>query len=248
MLLQPEKDDKPVTNVVDRIELFLSPGDPSPRDQGQQRYWQKVFRVRLDAVKKDKLVPEIAGWRYLIGMRSGNALYATIDSKGKMTGLSRGPEATVAFRAAQEIITLPEAAKKDYHLWVLTIPGLLTECFWLKSTDKKVPDLVVPFFTSQALRCGHVYGIDEFLDIIGPLAKARLDLERKAKEPGADKKWITERQKEIEKRITEQDKMRRRTEARRLLAEDRLKKAEKNAASTRQKARNAAIDHKVDKS
>ena len=56
--------------------------------------------------------------------------YATIDSEGKVTGLSRGPEATVAVRAAQELRTLPEAAENAYEPWVLTVPGLLTECFW----------------------------------------------------------------------------------------------------------------------
>jgi hypothetical protein len=231
-----------VKSAVTQIEFFLRPGDPSPRVHGHQRYWQRVLNLGLQDLAKGQMATAPAGWRYLIGIRSGDALYATIDSQGKMTGLSRGPEATVAFRAAQEIRTLPEAADIDYEPWVLTIPGLLTECFWLKSPGGG-NDVVVPFFTSQALRSGHAYSIDKFLKIMRPLAEERLRPEDdlRAKEGKRDEAKFADCQKQAEARIAEENEIRLRTEERRCMAEKRQEEQQKKAATTRQEASNAAL-------
>jgi len=82
----------------------------------------------------------------VIGNRSGQALSATV-SQDKLVGLSRGPAVTAALNAARELRTLPEAANSAYQIRLLTIPGLLTESFWLKSLGDK-PDLIVPFATA----------------------------------------------------------------------------------------------------
>jgi hypothetical protein len=248
MSLEPVIVPEVVKGAINQLELFLSPGDPSPRDQGQQRYWQKVVTLGLQDLKEDKGPKDAKrtaklSWRYLIGIRSGDALYATVNWENKMTGLSRGPEATVAFQAAQELRTLPEAAEKDkdYDPWVLTIPGLLTECFWLELKRGEGGDLVVPFFTSQALRRGNAYRLDKFLEIIRPLAEKRLEAEEDAKEPQADGTKFAEWCRKAQQRIDEEHNARLRTEGRRLMAEERRKKEQDRVASARQKVRNEAI-------
>jgi hypothetical protein len=241
MSLIPVQVPDTVKSAVNQIEFFLRPGDPSPREQGQQRYWQRLTKLGLQELANGEMTIVPAGWRYLIAIRSGDALYATIDSQGKMTGLSRGPEATVAFRAAQEIRTLPEASDKDYEPWVLTIPGLLTECFWLKSPAGD--DVIIPFFTSQALRSGHVYPIDKFLKIIRLLAQERLrpDDDLRAKEGKRDEAKFAECEQQAKARIAEEDAMRLRTQERRCMVEKRREEQQKKVADARQDASNKAL-------
>ena len=120
--------------VADHIEAFLMAGDPSPSNQNLlRRYWQQVFALRLEdlakanGLDKNKAADLLkksreAGWRYLIGTRAGQALYATVDSANRMTGLSRGTKVSTILQAAVELRTLPEAADGEYELRVLTIP------------------------------------------------------------------------------------------------------------------------------
>jgi hypothetical protein len=162
----------PPKEAIDDIDAFLQPGDPSPSDLRQQQYWQWTFTLGLEELAKDnaQLPGAPVGWQYVIGNRSGQALSATVDASNKLVGLSRGPAVTAALNAARELKTLPEAADSDYEIRLLTIPGLLTEAFWLKSLEGK-PDLIVPFSTAQELRLGHPYPIEKFLKIMRPLAK-----------------------------------------------------------------------------
>jgi hypothetical protein len=242
MSLMPVEVPDNVKRAVDQIELFLSPGDPSHRERSQQRDWQRVMTLGLQDLANGQMGASPAGWRYLIGISSGDALYATIDSQGKMTGLSRGPEVTAVFRAAQDLRTLPEAADNDYEPWVLTIPGLLTECFWLKSPggDK---DVVVPFLTSQPLRNGHAYPIDKFLKIVRPWAEERLKPEDdlRAKEGKRDEAKFAAFEKQAKANIAEEDAKRLRTEQRRCMDEKRREEQQKKAASARQEASNRAF-------
>ncbi len=157
-----ENPKNPPEQAIDYIDAFLQPGDPSPDNLRQQQYWQWTFTLGLEELAKAnaKLPGAAVGWRYVIGDGSGQALSATVDSKNKLVGLSRGPAVSSSLNVASELRTLPEAAEDDYEIRLLTIPGLLTEAFWLKSKDNKKSDLIVPFFTAQKLRLGYPYHSD----------------------------------------------------------------------------------------
>jgi hypothetical protein len=167
------------------LPAFLKPGDPSlPDARRGLPSAQQVFSLRLDDLSEKKPIDKnaaAAGWRFLIGGRSGNGLYATVSPTNseapELTGVSRGPEAAAAVKAKEDVQKLPDAEEGSYDLCILAIPGLLTECFWLKWTpEDHTKDLIVPFVTSQkGLMPMHAYKIEKFRGIAGQLAKDRLD-------------------------------------------------------------------------
>jgi hypothetical protein len=175
--------------VINQINFLLRPGDPSPRQQGRRRCWQKCFTLGLKTLQKAPSASDMIAkaknsawsWRYLISFSSHDALYATFDYQLKVTGLSRGPKAAVAVQAAGELRSLPEASGGEYTVSVLTIPGLLTEVFWLEWKSGNGPEnLFIPFATSQEdLRCGHAYSAEEFFTLAAKLAVADLRMNSK---------------------------------------------------------------------
>jgi len=197
-VVTPEELDSPTkaSETINQINFLLRPGDPSPQE-GRQRIWQKCHTLSLKALKEaaDKLTEtqdlnQFAGgllakaeasewcWRYLIGFSSRDALFATFDPQLKVTGLSRGPKATVAVEAARELRSLPATSDGEYRVRVLTIPGLLTEAFWLTRESGGDPNnFIVPFFTSQELRGGHAYPAGDFFKLVADLANRRLSKE-----------------------------------------------------------------------
>ena len=75
MSLKPVQAPDNLRSAVNQIEFFLRPGDPLPRDQAQRRYWQQVMTVGLQDLADRGIAAAVpAGWRYLIGIRSGDAL------------------------------------------------------------------------------------------------------------------------------------------------------------------------------
>jgi hypothetical protein len=178
--------------VVNQINYLARPGDPILRE-GRHRSWQKCIAWGLDKVKAPDLdrrenVERLAqetfrakgkdwSWRYLVNFSSQDCLYATFDNSLKIIGLSRGPEAALAVQAARELRSLPEIADLDYELRVLTLPGLLTEAFWLWRAGNAPPEpaggYIVPFFTCQDLRCGYPYQADKFFKLAAEMAKLR---------------------------------------------------------------------------
>ena len=197
-----ENPKNPPEQAIDYIDAFLQPGDPSPDNLRQQQYWQWTFTLGLEELAKAnaKLPDAAVGWRYEIGDGSGQALSATVDSKNKLVGLSRGPAVSSSLSVASELRTLPEAAEDDYEIRLLTIPGLLTEAFWLKSLDNK-PDLIVPFSTAQKLRLGHPYHSEVFLNIMRPLAKDWLAGWTKVKEREAANKALHKKRSEALQKV-----------------------------------------------
>jgi hypothetical protein len=164
------------------LAAFLKPGDPSLPDSQRGLPAQEVFSLGLKDLSEGKPIDEAAssvGWRFLIGSRSGNGLYATVSrSDGEapeLAGVSRGPEAAAAVKAKQDVKKLPGAQEGQYNLCILAIPGLLTECFWLKWTpEDHTKDLVVPFVTAQeALMPMHAYTIKTFTEEAQRLAATR---------------------------------------------------------------------------
>ena len=121
------------------------------------------------------------GWRFLAGSGLRQAVAANVtetdDQPPQMTALTRGPEIASAIRAAQRIRDFPQIKDPpcEYELRVLKIPGILLEVFWLKA--KTGGDLVVPYFAlfRDDLNVMKVLKVDEFLDIVKPLVKKRLE-------------------------------------------------------------------------
>ena len=199
----------------------------SPGDLRQQQSWQWTFTIGLEELAKEQVrLPATAvGWRYIIGNRLGQALSATVDSNDKLVGLSRGPAVTAGLRVARELKTLPEAADGKYEIRLLTIPGLLTEAFWLKSLDGK-PDLIVPFSTEQELRLGYPYSIEKFLKIMRPLAEDWLRGWAEVSEGEAENKRhreqrSAERRQLAEKRLADERETQIRTRTRQIIVENR---------------------------
>ena len=121
-----------------------------------------------------------------MGTRYGRAAYAYVETAGggapEMASLSRGPEAKVALQAAQDLRKVKQVSEGNYELGVMTIPGLLTEAFWLKwipskgQPDDASKDLMVPFFTAQPLQPMLPYPVKEFLEKARELAVKRVKL------------------------------------------------------------------------
>lgn len=180
-----------IRRTFDRnLGTFLRPDDPRPPDnQRAIRPAQQVFSLGLESLSqgqsiRDKAAP--TSWRFPIAASSGNGLYATVTRRDheppEFTGLARGAQAAIAVQADQDLRKLPAAEIQNYNLCVLTIPGLLTEAFWLKwvGPDKTESDpsqdLFVPFVTAQKqLMPMQPYTLDKFRDIVVDLAKKRLD-------------------------------------------------------------------------
>jgi hypothetical protein len=184
-----EDERRSLERVISQINYLLKPGDPILRE-GRHRSWQICFAWGLDKVKApdidrrenvEKLAQETFrtngndwSWRYLVNFSSQDGLYATFNNSLKITGLSRGPEAALAIQAARELRSLPEIAEFEYELRVLTLPGLLTETFWLWRAASEPPGgYIVPFFTCQDLRCGYPYPADKFFRLTAQMANLR---------------------------------------------------------------------------
>jgi hypothetical protein len=166
-----------IRRTFDRnLAAFLRPDDPRPPDnQRAIRPAQQVFSLGLEPLSNNQPIrvhAKPANWRFLIAAGSGKGLYATVTrhdhEPAEFIGLSRGAQAAVAVQADQDLRKLPAAQAEKYNLCVLTIPGLLTEAFWLKwvapdgTESDPSKDLIVPFVTAQK-------------ELAGPLAKDRLD-------------------------------------------------------------------------
>jgi hypothetical protein len=192
--IPPETNDPEKTlGIINQLNFFLRPGDPSPQE-GRQRVWQKCFTLGLPIIIKGDLNAAAAEvlddskewcWRYMIGFSCQDALYATFDKTLRAVGLSRGVEAAAALEAALNLKSLPGTETGTYVVRVVTIPGLLTEVFWLWPTAAQPGDgFVVPFLTAQDLRRGYPYKPQVFFDLASGLAPSDETL-AKQKKPAA---------------------------------------------------------------
>jgi hypothetical protein len=204
MLTQPPPP-AAIQGAFDRqLTSFLRTGDPSPDARRGKPPAYQVFTLGLVPLSEGRKLEDnvtSVSWRFLINSSSGGGLYATVAARAgeqpKVTGVSRGPKAVIALQANQDLRKLRQADTNEqkYELRLLTVPGLLTEAFWMKwIPDDAEKDLIVPFFTSQKLVPMHAYSIDEFVGIAGPLAQARLraeeGLRREAQRRNQDRRSV----------------------------------------------------------
>jgi hypothetical protein len=118
------------------------------------------------------------GWRYLKGIGPDMAIAALAHQEpggvASFTGITGGPQIAKAVRAAEGLPTMPGAPDGTYETRLLSIPGLLTDCFWLRSQSGG-SDWVIPFDTvATGIQEKHFYPMDAFLALARPLASARV--------------------------------------------------------------------------
>lgn len=183
MLQQPAPPPS-IQNTLDRnLAGFLKPGDPQlPDVQRVKRTAQQVFSLGLQSLAQGGALRQTAAptsWRFPIPARSG--LFATVARRPgeapEFAGLSRGTQAARFVQASEDVAKLPQVADRDYEMRILALPGLLTECFWLKSIPENPgQDLIVPFATAQKeLMPMHPYPAADFFQKASKLARERLD-------------------------------------------------------------------------
>jgi len=141
---------------------------------------QKVYVLSLDQIVNGPAPGDdlFMGWRYLASIRPDIAIAALAFQRpggdASFTGITGGPQTAKAVRTAQELPTLPNPPDGVYELRLLSIPGLLTECFWLRSQGGG-SDWVIPFDTvAPGVQEKQFYTMNAFLTLARPLASARL--------------------------------------------------------------------------
>lgn len=174
-----------ITRTLDRsLSGYLCPGDPSPARLGKPQPAQKVFSLGLDALAGGATPAARAtfvNWRFLINGSGGDGVYATVapvdGGAPELTDVSRGHRAAVVLQSNRDVNKLAAVKEHDYSLCTLAIPGLLTECFWLRwLPENPNQDLIVPFITAlRELMPMHPYTIEQFSEITQPLAKKKLE-------------------------------------------------------------------------
>jgi hypothetical protein len=147
-------------------------GDLYKANQGQEVYVLSLKDIRSGAglsAKKD------AGWRFISAATPGGvgaAAHVSNDSHGTpvMRGISHGPEIAAAVSAAREVESLPEVAGQQFEMWVLRIPSVLVEAYWLKSSSG-AKEFIVPYLAGTRLQLMKTYSVAEFLQIVRVLAE-----------------------------------------------------------------------------
>jgi hypothetical protein len=143
---------------------------------------QKVYVLGLQQIADGQGPAEqnLAGWRFLTDIAPDLATASEVrmtsdDQPPVFANLSYGPRIAKAVAASGTIETLADLPQGNFELRLLSIPGLLTDAFWLRSADGS-NDYVAPYDTvNQGLQEFYVYRMDDFLNIIRPRAKTILD-------------------------------------------------------------------------
>lgn len=185
-LIEPNPSPAAMLALFARWADFAGPSDPSLNTllyvHPEQHNMQVIYALGLqDLMKCGLSKARKVGWRFLACSALRQAVAANLaqvdDEPPQMTALTRGTEIASAIRAAQRVREFAPAkdTQNEYELRVLKIPGLLIEVFWLKARNGN--DLVVPYFAlfCDQLNVMRVLQLDEFLNIVKPLAQKRLD-------------------------------------------------------------------------
>jgi hypothetical protein len=141
---------------------------------------QKVYVLGVQEVH-DGTPPtdlDYAGWHYLALLAPDTGLAHRVSQQtgqpAIFAGLSFGRQAAGALQASQQIANLPGVPDGAYEARMLSVPGLLTESFWLKATPP-ASDVVVAYDSNApGVQLMYPYSMAQFLQILKPLALARL--------------------------------------------------------------------------
>lgn len=173
--------------LAEMIELGRVPAGISKQADAQQ-----IFKLDLAPIVDGSglKAAEPVAWDFLVGGGSMPVFLAAINTRGKkppkMTSLTGAPMAAKAAAATALVENLPRVRAHRYELCRLRIPALSLGAFWLRSLEKGVGDLAVPYHAiHHQLKSMHAYPMEEFLAVMRRIAEKRLKdegaLRRKAR-------------------------------------------------------------------
>ncbi len=130
-----------------------------------------------------------AGWRFVAsGVSSQYGIAASVVQRGNrwsLESVSYGPGIDASLNAILKVLPDLQALPDAYELRILKIPSLLTEAFWLVSPTNNNLDRVVPYLTRlSGIDPTRRYSEDEFLALIRPYAKERLEYANSSRAKG----------------------------------------------------------------
>jgi hypothetical protein len=171
--------------------LGTPPYIPTPSQVGPAHNGQQVFLLTLNEAVSNtgSINPPSVGWRFFAGTAPnetvlGRTIQVSPSNEWKLAGVFYGERVYRALTLSTELETFAQAAKEEYELRLLAVPGLNLEVFWLASQTAGSPDLVVPFpqKTDQLILAlqNDSYKIATFLALIRPLAAGLLAMAPKA--------------------------------------------------------------------
>jgi hypothetical protein len=189
----------PIQRTFNRhLAAFLGPADPALDSRRDRHCAHQVFTVGLNQLARKQWLDGSwsSAWRFLINCRSGQGLFATVSCRDgeqpEFFGLSRGPQATIAVQAKNDLDRLPDVRSnaEEHELCFLSIPGLLVDAFWLRSSGKNSDsDRIVPFFSARKeFQTMRAYSVAEFMEIAVPLANKRLEHMQRLKDEEVGRK------------------------------------------------------------
>jgi hypothetical protein len=142
-----------------------------------------VWAIDMDAVVKGRGPDEEerAGCRFYasypppLGTLSSEMTNPSEYGQAKFRSLLDGELAEWGWKRIHQIQTLPEAAKADYELHLLSIPSLFVEAFYLRAVADGVRNLVVPLdLFADALAAPAAQDVGAYLAALQPVALARV--------------------------------------------------------------------------
>jgi len=164
------------------LGAFISPNDVRARvlltAPAGDRYKQQVFTLGLENLGQGAAAATPVGSRYL-AMLNGLAVAADLTepaagAASKVASISSGPQIRQAIDAIPVIQRLPDVQNAAYELVTLQIPGVLTECYWVKLING-TDHLFVPYLSlNKQLRLREPITWPAFLQAIQPVAQKNL--------------------------------------------------------------------------
>ena len=142
------------------------------------RYKQQVFTLGLENLNQGIAAATPVGSRFL-AMRNGLAVAADLtepaaNTAPKVASISSGTPVHQAIDAIPLIQRLPDVQNAAYELVTLQIPGVLTECYWVKLING-ANHLFVPYLSlNKKLRLREPLPWPAFLQAIQPVAQKNL--------------------------------------------------------------------------
>lgn len=139
----------------------------------------RAFALELNSLAENDLgAARATGWQHLLSTGVGHATVlartAVHHNQHTFAALSESPFASELQDQVASLQTDPQIATGPFEAAVLEVPALHVVAVWLKDTTHH-HDLVVPLApVFPPVVAGHRYTAAEFLSVLRPLARAKL--------------------------------------------------------------------------
>jgi|SRR5579862_234948 len=192
----------PGTNILGAFASGLKDGPPLDEEYTPHgSYHMPAYAVSLKDLANlqagesiDPVAKEVA-WHCVAVSKKGSIVIGEVtprhkaprkagrvfDGPVRMASVSYGPTINGAYKTVLGLATLAEDLVKKFHMEgdheprMLRIPGILATLLWLKSRSAGGKDWIVPLHTKiSGLKEERPLSIEEFLSVVGPLARHRL--------------------------------------------------------------------------